>query len=365
MHRALPAVIACCACASSGQRMTKAASSVFVRTDSDRTTIITPSLSVAADVTSTTNIEASYEIDAWTGASIDVVTAATGAIEEIRHETDVAVAQRLGELSLSASYRFSIEPDYRSHGGVLGGRVELGRKNTTLGLDLLGSIDTVGRAGDPFFEQEQRSAGARASLTQVLGKRTLAEVAWETTRATGYLASPYRWVAIGGDGICNTTAPFCVPENVPDARLRNSVFARGRRALGSTWSAGIEYRFYFDDWGVRSHAIGPDVAWRITEQGVLSLRYRYYTQGEATFYRPRYFDLMSSSGYATRDRKLSTFFSNEVGASFLQRFPLEGRDVVIVAGGRSTVSGIDYRAFVGLDRVLALELTALVGLEFL
>ncbi len=338
---------------------------MFVRADSDRTTIVTPTVSVAADVTSTTNVEASYEIDAWTGASIDVVTAATGAIEEIRHEADVAVTQRIGEISLVASYRFSTEPDYRSHGGVLGGRIELGRKNTTLGLDLLGSVDTVGRAGDPFFEQAQRSVGARASVTQLLGKRTLAEVAWETTRAAGYLASPYRWVAIGGDGICNASAPFCIPEHVPDARVRNSVFARARRALGSAWSAGLEYRLYFDDWGVRSHAIAPDVAWRITEQGVLSLRYRYYTQGEATFYRPRYFDLMSSSGFATRDRKLSTFFSNEVGASFLQRFTLEGRDVVIVAGGRTTVSGIDYQAFVGLERVLAVELTALVGLEFL
>ncbi|MBK9033913.1 MAG: DUF3570 domain-containing protein [Myxococcales bacterium] len=47
----------------------------------------------------------------------------------------------------------------------------------------------------------------------------------------------------------------------------------------------------------------------------LTLHYRYYAQGEATFYRPRYFDFADGGGYLTRDRKLSAFLAHEVGAA--------------------------------------------------
>lgn len=342
--------------------MTKAASSVFVRTDSDRTTIVTPKVDLGADVSESTSVELGYEIDAWTGASVDVVTAATGAITEVRNEVDAGVGHRHGDLQLSAGYRFSTETDYTSHGLVLGSRLELGRNNTTLGLDLLGSSDVVGRAGDPLFEQTLWSAGARASLAQVIDPKTIAEVVWETTRLDGFQASPYRFVAIGGDGSCATTAPFCVPEQVPEVRYRNAAFLRARRALAERWSAGLETRFYFDNWGVRSLVIQPELAWRPVKEAVVALRYRYYTQDEASFYRPRYFDSMGVDGYATRDRKLSTFFTHEIGASYLQRFALCG-DRVLVGGARVGGSRIEYRAFVGLDHVWALETTLLLGLE--
>lgn len=342
--------------------MTRAASAIYVRSDTDQTTIVTPKIDVAANVTASTNVDVAYEIDAWTGASIDVVTAATGAIHETRHEANAGIAHELGALGLHARYRYSTEPDYRSNGLVLGGRLDLARKNTTLGLDMLASDDVVGRAGDPLFARSLRSIGARFSLAQVIDRNTIADVALETSVLDGFQASPYRWVAIGGDGACASTAPFCVPEQVPDFRVRSSAFARVRRSLTRTVSAGLEYRFYFDTWSVRSHAIQPDVAWRLFDRGVLSLRYRYYTQDEASFYRPRYADLMDNK-FVTRDRKLSAFFSNELGASYLHRFELCDGDREIAVGLRSALSRIDYLAFVGLDHVYALELTALVGIE--
>lgn len=363
MRRPAFVVLACVACSGAPQPITKASSTVYVRSDTDRTTVITPAVGVAANVAKETEVEVSYEVDAWTGASVDVVTAATPAIHEVRHEANVGAARELGDLRLTARYRYSTEPDYRSHGLVLGGTLGLATKNTTLGLHAIASSDTVGRAGDPLFEQPLSSIGGRVSLAQVIDRKTLADVTWETIRLGGYQASPYRWVGIGGDGVCASSAPFCVPEHVPDERLRNAAMARLRRALAKAWSAGLEYRFYFDDWGLRSHAVQPEVAWRASAHGTAALRYRYYTQNEASFYRPRYFDLMSSGGYLTRDRKLSAFYSHEIGASYLHRFELCGGDRVIIGGLRSTVSRLDYLAFVGLDHVYALELTALLGLE--
>jgi hypothetical protein len=361
MHRCW-VLLVCAACSSSSQRFTKATSSVYVRSDSDRTTIVSPTASVAANVATNTAVDVAYEVDAWTGASVDVTTAATPAIHEVRNAATVGLTQTIGKGTVQASYRYSFEPDYWSHGLVLGGTLELAQRNTTLGAYALASYDIVGRAGDPFIRHPLRSGGGRLSIAQVLDRNTVADLTVEGLRLDGYMASPYRFVAVGGDGTCASGAPFCVPENVPDERLRVGVMARIRRSIARAWSIGAEYRFYADDWGVRSQTIQPEVTWRVAENGMLSLRYRYYTQNEATFYRPRYFELMDNL-YLTRDRKLSAFYSNEVGLGYMQRLELCDGERVVFAGLRTTASLLDYLAFVGLDHVWALEATALLGLE--
>lgn len=361
---AILAVTGACA-TTSRPGVTAASSAVYVRTDSDATTVVSPHVRVAGvvDDEDRASVEASYTIDAWTGASIDVITAATEAITERRGEANVGGGYALDDARVAANYRHSTESDYWSHGLMLGAIFDLAQKNTSIAVTGLGSIDTVGRAGDPLFREPAWSAGGRLGLVQVLDRNTVAEVSFESTRAAGFLESPYRWVAIGGTGTCAGDAPFCVPEHVPDVRHRHAAAARARRALGDRLSAGLEYRFYLDSWGVTSHTVEPQLTLIAFEAGLLSLRYRYYTQREARFYRPRYFALDDGGGFVTRDRKLSTLFSNEVGLSYLQRIEVGDGDTVVIAGVRSSVSRLDYLAFVGLDLVVALELTATLGIE--
>lgn len=344
-------------------RLTQASTNVYARSDTDHTTIVSPTVHLAGGVGDAT-LDTTYTVDAWTGASVDVVTAATGKITERRHEVDAALGYKAGVVSASANYRFSTENDYQSHGLTFGGRAELAGKNTTVGLDLLITADTVGRSGDPGFAESQRSFGGRFVLAQILDRNTIAEIGWQTTVVDGYQASPYRFVAIGDTGTCDSRAPFCIPEQVPDYRARNALTLRLRRALGHDFSTGLDYRFYFDDWGIMGHAIQPDLAWRLTENQLLTLRYRYATQSEAFFYRPRYFDVAMTDGFVTRDRKLSALVGNEVGLQYQHRIESEDSARVVTWGLRSTLSRADYLAFVGLDHVWAVELTALVGIEF-
>ncbi|MBL9019086.1 MAG: DUF3570 domain-containing protein [Myxococcales bacterium] len=347
-------------CAGHAPRVTDASSTVYLRSDTDATTILSPTVRVAGAMDGAT-LAGTYTVDAWTGASVDVVTAATKAITERRDEVDATAGYTRGIVNVTANYRYSHEPDYRSHGLTLGGKAELAGKNTTVAVDLLASDDTVGRSGDPSFGLPVRTVGARASVAQLLDPKTIVEVGWQTTLIDGYQASPYRFVAIGDLGTCASSAPYCIPEQVPDTRVRNAATLRGRRALGRRMSLGLEYRFYFDDWHVLSHAVQPDLALRLGESSMLSLRYRYTTQSEASFYRPRYFDLMDSSGYVTRDRKLSALVTNELGAQYLRTLESDDGDKVLTWGLRSTLSRADYLAYVGLDHVWAVELTALVG----
>lgn len=350
-------------CAGHAPKVTDASTTVYVRSDSDATTIVSPTVKLAGKVTDTVTLDGSYTVDAWTGASVDVVTAATKAIHERRNEANATAGYASGTTSVTANYRFSTENDYVSHGVTLGFRQELAGKNTTLSLAALGSDDRVGRSGDPNMSLPVRTLGGRLAIAQVIDKNTIAEVGAQTTLISGYQASPYRYVAIGDIGTCMSTAPFCVPEQVPDERLRTALTARGRRALGRSLSLGLEYRFYFDDWAIQSHAIEPDLAIRLSDSQTFSVRYRYTTQSEASFYRPRYFDIAMTDGYVTRDRKLSALVVNELGLQYLHRMENDDGDRTIVWGLRSTLSRVDYLAYVGLDHVWALELTGLVGVE--
>lgn len=350
-----------CACRSVGGVVTEASQSLYVRNDTDRTTIVSPRSQLSAAVAENLQLQASYAVDVWTGASIDVRTAATAAIHETRHEVGIGGAYSLAETTVTTRYRYSIEPDYVSHGGVLGVTSDFAQRNTTLSMFVFGGHDTVGRANDPSFGETLDSLGGRVGISQVLHEGALARVGYEATALSGFQASVYRWVGVGSEGTCASLSPFCVPEKVPNGRTRRAATGGVRQALGKAVSLDLDYRFYFDSWGVRSQTLTPSLTLLPNEAVQVTLDYRYYTQNGADFYRPRYFDLQSSGGHVTRDRKLSAQYSQRAGIAVVYRIPAGPRR--LVAGLRTSVTRIDYRAFVGLEHVYAIEASGFIGLE--
>jgi hypothetical protein len=349
---------------------TTAASTLYVRADTNATTVWTPREQISTRIADTAGLEAALTIDAWTSASIDIVTAATRNlttgeqhyVSEVRKEVTAGGYYEFGNATIAGGYRYSTENDYWSHGGVGNLTLDLAEKNTTLVFTALGSKDEVGRAGDRYWRAPQSSIGGRVALTQVLDTKSLLQVSWETVRISGYQASPYRYVAIGDNGTCASLAPFCLPEVVPDERWRSAAVVRARRALGNKVSIGLEYRFYFDDWGLYSHTITPDLQWLVSDHGTLGLSYRYYTQSEADFYRPRYLS-GPALGYLTRDRELSALYSNRLGLTFTHEFHIQ-LHTTLMLGARLGLTRFRYLAFVGLSQVDALEATGLLSLGF-
>jgi hypothetical protein len=341
----------------------RAVTTLYSRTDSNSTTVWSPRTQVSARASEDATLEASYAVDAWTSASVDIVTAATRAVHEVRHEVNAGAAYVLGDTTLRAGYRYSREPDYWSNAALLGATFDLAQRNTTLDVVIFGALDTVGRAGDQLFREPQQSFGIRASLSQVLDRETVIQLAWDATEVLGYQASPYRHVAIGGAGTCASLAPLCVPEYVPDQRTRQVLVVRGKRALGANFSLGLQYRFYFDNWGVLSHTLSPELSWLPREGATIALSYRYYTQGKADFYQERYLDAAAQAAYVTRDRELSKFLAHQIGLSYAQDLRSDGSRFVLSLALRAAYTYFNYLEFVGLTQVSALELTGLVGLR--
>lgn len=356
-------------------------SALYVRADTDSTTVWAPRVHAAGKLGDSAGVDATYTVDTWTGASIDVVTAATEAIHEVRHELSGGAFYEFSDVTISAGYRHSRENDYWSNGGVLSASVDMANNNTTLAVSAFGSKDIVGRAGDPyaFFRKPQDSLGGRVTLTQVLDTKSLVQLSWETLYLHGYLASPYRYVALGGPGTCSLprtpteaelapslegAASYCLPELHPDERLRHAAMVALRRAFGARVSMGLGYRFYFDDWGLMSHSLSPDFAFLLGSHGTLSLDYRYYQQNAASFYRARY-GAGELPQFFTRDRKLSPLMTNRIGLEYAHEFELGvSKNTVLTLALRGALTRFAYRDFVGLTQVDALELSTLLGLKF-
>lgn len=282
-------------------------------------------------------VHAAAVADAVTAASVDVITEATPRFTELRKEADLGGAWAMGAWLPAAHYRFSDEPDYISNGG--GARVDrrIGADSTIeAGYDL--TYDLIRRSGTSpsVFERTLTTHSADASVSQVIDRKTVVRLAYSFVAQDGYLAKPYRYVplfapstiaaegggaAIGLDNFGALRLPERPPENVPGVRLRHAIAARALRYLPSLGgSLRADYRFYLDDWGVRSHT--GEVALRVARGGhELALTERVYEQTAADFWRRTYtVDDGTMPVYRSVDRELSHYLSETTELGFTDRY---------------------------------------------
>ncbi len=330
----------------------------YVRTDSDHTLVVAPRLRAQTSLNDATRATAVYAVDIWTSASIDIVSSASQTpVTEQRDEVNLSIDHEQGDLTFTGAYRYSVEPDYVSHGGSGGVGYDFSDNNSQLGLGVSGSSDKVGRAGYPGFEERVAALGARLSFTQVLDRDTVAQAQYELSRAEGFLASSYRYVAIGGDGDCTGTAPLCVPEHVPGERMRHAASLFARRSLSDAFSIGAGYRFYLDDWGLTAHTLRAELGYMPGADTVLRARYRLYLQGATDHYQARYFAVQP---YVTSDKEQSPLSSHRVGLELEQHVALSEGEL----NATLSIAPIyySYDDFPKLESITAFEVNIALGL---
>jgi hypothetical protein len=298
--------------------------------DSDHVDVISPQVAASAPLDDDGGaVAATAVVDVVTAASVDVVSEATPGFTEVRQEGDLRVAKRLGAWLPGARYRYSHEPDYISHGGGLSFETRLGGPDSTLtgGVDV--THDTVGRHGTDFdaFSRTLWTVAGEIGLTQVLDPQTLVRAVYTLTVQDGYLAKPYRYVPLFAAGtptadldlatFDHARLPERPPENVPDRRLRSAIGLRGLRYLEATGGAlRLDYRLYFDDWGMWSHTVEVGLRLPLGERWLGELVSRTYYQTSVWFWQRAY----TVSGPAvmpewrTVDKELSSQLAETLGA---------------------------------------------------
>lgn len=256
-------------------------------------------------------------------------------LDDTFHDSRAAVSADLslpwGRLSkVGFGARYSGEHDYTSLGGSLSFSHDLDRRNTTLSAALNYARDSINpEGGRPLplaamaapHEAQPRLAdnGAKdvtdvvLGVTQVIDRATLAQVNYSYGQASGYQTDPYKLLSVV-DG-SNGEPDHYVFESRPESRTRQALFGQVKRHLGGS-VLDTSYRYYFDDWGVRSHTV--DLRWRLPASSTWFLQphLRYYHQGAADFYR-RYLVVGETlPDAATADYRLGQFDAYTVGLEY-------------------------------------------------
>lgn len=219
--------------------------------------------------------------------------------------------------SYNAAVYGSSEHDYQSFG--LSGTLSryLNQKNTQLNFGLSFSADTINPEGglpvglsrhalQEMSDFDVQFANSRdgdsdtksiADLTlgfsQVISKRTIMQFNYSFSNATGYLTDPYKILSVindeqgadyGHNAVDDNGLQAYIYEQRPDKRTKHALFWQLKTMLDRGDVIDGSYRFMTDDWGIQSHTLELKYRWQF-DRSYLQPHLRYYTQGEADFYR--------------------------------------------------------------------------------
>lgn len=255
----------------------------------------------------------------------------------------VPLEDKRKSFSASATYRdedrnewtlghnFSVEEDYQSLG--LNGKGLIyadSQKNRSYSLGVSALFDkTLAFQKYENYANSQEwenifTGSAEAGLSQVFSPNLYAVFTGYAGYRQGYLSNHYltvlREIDINDDGKIGVDEVFLAQDSRPDTRLSGGVNLQAFWSLTDSLVLRPRYKWFQDDWGVKSHQIGGKVSWAVTEWFTIAPGYFWYTQDAADFYRDPYSEdkTFAATGYATSDLRLGNYTANayEVGASF-------------------------------------------------
>ncbi len=263
-----------------------------------------PALLVQKEFADTVSMSARYYADSISSASIDVVTSASPYTDK-RTETGFGVDYLRRDTLMNLSVTSSEEDDYLADTFGLGVSHEMNGGLTTFSFGFAQGEDTVKRVDTDFSEDISRYQ-YRLGLSQVVTRRMMMSLDYESISEEGFLNNPYRSARVLG---------AFLPERYP--ATRNSQALALRAILGLPQPAGglgaslrTDYRYFSDTWDVQAHTIEFGYQKYFDASTIGELRFRYYTQDAASFYSDNFPTEMT---YMARDKELSTFDSQTLG----------------------------------------------------
>ncbi len=258
----------------------------------------------------------------------------TSASPETRKQGDFKLTHEWDEAALSAGGGISIEDDYQSRFGNLGGRMDFNQKRTMLNLDLSYTNSDTRAILDhdslPYLDGRQyvlngqlerlkdssnssivsgtrQDWASHFGITQVLNKNAVVSADVGYTRSTGYLSNPYKAVSVVFIDPAQLTNPSVnvlqgqlhpLLEQRPEVRNQWNVGGRYVHYINAFDAAfHFDYRFSADDWGIHTHTFEADWVQPLGDGWTVTPRVRYYSQEAADFYTPW---LVSNQAYRQR-----------------------------------------------------------------
>lgn len=174
----------------------------------------------------------------------------------------------------------------------------------------------------PFANEGRNSYSASVGFSQILSKKLQAALFFDVVRQDGLLSTPFQRVyfADAADFFVEDFQLADDVEQLPDSRFKFPLGARLNYYLNDFAIIRSYYRYYFDDWGIRSHTLNLEVPLKLSDKFTAYPSYRYYTQTAADYFYPKE-TAISTLDFYTSDFDLSAYNANQYG------FGLQYKDV--------------------------------------
>lgn len=240
-------------------------------------------------------------------------------LHDHRKAWNADLSRQFPRVNVSVGLANSRESDYVSTGWSLNTLTDFNQKNTLLLAGVAGTSDLV----KTFFQAPYANKWTNdviLGVTQLLDPLTSVSFNLSGSRATGFLADPYKLVQKNVQVLPGIFLLSTFGENRPDERNKWTIFASVNHAFPELQGA-LEgsYRFYHDSFGTDANTL--DVSWlqKIGGRFVLKPHVRFYQQTAADFY---YYNLDQAgiTPFPGRPRPQGPFYSSDYRLSALNSY---------------------------------------------
>jgi len=332
-------------------------STILIYSETDRVSAVEPVISARKEFSEDEFLNLKLVFDTLTGPSANGATATatsqtitkpSGKSEFVANanETPLDPSFRDTRIALSASWEqplsrlstisfggnFSNEYDYQSVSVNTSISHDFNQRNTTLNYGLSLASDTITPVGNipiPLSDlasvsnkglDRGASSDTRTTIdfligvTQVISRRTIMQFNYSLGDSSGYHTDPYKILSVI-DGTTGDTLRY-IHESRPENRQKQSVYWQTKHHFKED-IVDVSYRYFSDDWGIKSHTIDFHYRFRFIEaKSYLEPHIRYYSQDAADFYSHSLVDGSIPADYATADYRLGELDGTTIGIKY-------------------------------------------------
>ncbi|WP_027380711.1 DUF3570 domain-containing protein [Chryseobacterium daeguense] len=259
----------------------------------------------------------SVGIDHYTSASSDMIdlkanSSASHADNRIYPGLSWSRENETKGSTLMAGVSFSTEFDYQSYGANIGFSQKTANKMGEFTAKFQAYLDQVKliapielRTADNEGTSGRNTFALSLSYSQIINQNFQIEFLADGIQQTGYLSLPFHRVYFTDHSVHQ--------EALPDKRFKIPLGVRANYFLGDKVILKAYYRYYTDDWGLKSNTFSLETPVKISPFVSVSPFYRYYSQTAAKYFAP-YQKHTAFDDFYTSNYDLSKFDSHFYGA---------------------------------------------------
>lgn len=276
----------------------------------DRVKVVSPSLDLLLPLAGQWSLRLGLVSDTISGASPRYHSAVSGAsrFDDKRRAADVAVTRYFPRASVTVAAGRSGEDDYVSKFGSVQASFSSDDNNTTWLVGAGVANDRINPVNFAVENESKRTVDIMAGVTQVLTARDLVQLVLTHVRGSGYFTMPYKYVDI---------RPREHDQSTLQLRWNHHIEKYGA-------SSRMGYRYYTDDYGIRSHTLSEELVHPLHGGWTLTPSLRLHTQSKARFYFDPVYDARFGAPFPpnyrfgsrdpiTADQRLSAFGAVTLG----------------------------------------------------